>query len=115
MVLDDYQFISNREVDELLITLLDRMPPQMHLLVATRADPAWPLHRLRAGQQVAELRTDDLRFTPVETESFFNVVMEMSLYDEEINILLTRTEGWIVGLQMAALSMQGITDRVAFI
>lgn len=53
MVLDDYQFISNREVDELLITLLDRMPPQMHLLVATRADPAWPLHRLRAGQQVA--------------------------------------------------------------
>jgi LuxR family maltose regulon positive regulatory protein len=87
----------------------------VHLVIASRVDPSIPLHRLRAAQRLLEIRTEDLRFTFDETSAFMNTVMELPLSEENISTLNGRTEGWIVGLQMAALSMQGMTDYSAFI
>jgi LuxR family transcriptional regulator, maltose regulon positive regulatory protein len=87
----------------------------MHLVIATREDPSLPLARLRARGQLTELRAADLRFTPAEAAEFFNRVMGLNLSDENITALETRTEGWIAGLQMAAISMQDITDAAGFI
>ncbi len=115
LVLDDFQFIASTTVNEALTFILERLPPQAHLIVASRADPSIPLHRLRAGQRLFEIRTDRLRFTGDEAEAFMNTVMEVSLSREDISVLLNRTEGWIAGLQMAALSMRGIADQGAFI
>ena len=87
----------------------------MHLVIATREDPALPLSRLRARGQLTELRTADLRFTASEASEFLNEVMGLTLLPEEIAALETRTEGWIAGLQLAALSMQGVQDATSFI
>ena len=91
-----------------LAFLLEHQPPQMRLVIATREDPSLPLARLRARGQMTELRAADLRFTPAEAAEFLNRVMGLNLSAEEIAALETRTEGWIAGLQLAALSMQGI-------
>jgi LuxR family maltose regulon positive regulatory protein len=106
VVLDDYQFIENQAVNEVVTYLLDNHPPQMHLVIATRSDPALPLARLRGRDQLVEIRTEDLRFTPQETSEFLNQVMRLDLTLEDIAALESRTEGWIVGLQMAAIAMQ---------
>src|SRR5262245_32528502 len=87
----------------------------MHLILTSRADPALPLSRLRARRQLAEIRAADLRFTPDEAAAFLNEVMKLSLSAEDIAALETRTEGWIAGLQLAALSMQGRSDVAGFI
>ncbi len=115
LVLDDYHLIDSKPVDNALAFLLEHLPPQMHLVIATREDPHLPLARLRARSQLAELRAADLRFTASEAAGFLNQVMGLNLSAEEIAALESRTEGWIAGLQLAALSMQGHQDVPGFI
>ncbi len=115
LVLDDYHVIEAGAVDEALAFLIDHRPPQMHLVIATREDPQLPLARLRARGQLAELRAADLRFTPNEAAMFLNEVMGLGLSVEEVGALEYRTEGWIAGLQLAALSMQGRRDTTGFV
>ena len=115
LVLDDYHVIDAKPVDDALTFLLEHLPPQMHLVIATREDPQLPLARLRARGQLTELRAADLRFTPSEAAEFLNQVMGLDLSAEDIAALETRTEGWIAGLQLAALSMQGHQDATSFI
>ena len=107
LVLDDYHALDSVPVDQALAFLLDHLPPQMHLVIATREDPHLPLARLRARGQLTELRAADLRFTPAEAAGFLNQVMGLALSADDIAALETRTEGWIAGLQLAAISMQG--------
>jgi len=109
LVLDDYHVIDAAQVDAALAFLLEHLPPRMHLVIATREDPNLPLARLRARGQLAELRAADLRFTPDEAAEFLEGVMKLDLSAEDIAALETRTEGWIAGLQLAALSMRRIT------
>ncbi len=115
LVLDDYHGIDAKSVDDILTFLLEHLPPQMHLVIATREDPHLPLARLRARDQLSELRVTDLRFTFSEAAGFLNQVMGLSLSPEDIAVLETRTEGWIAGLQLAAISMQGHKDATSFI
>ncbi len=115
LVLDDYHLIDAKPVDQALTFLLEHLPPQMHLVIATREDPHLPLARLRARGQLTELRAADLRFTPAEAADFLNQVMGLNLAVEGIAALEARTEGWIAGLQLAALSMRGQKDIAGFI
>jgi LuxR family transcriptional regulator, maltose regulon positive regulatory protein len=115
LVLDDYHVIDSKPVDEALTLLLKNLPPQMHLIIITREDPHLPLARLRARGQLTELRAADLRFTPSEAAEFLNQVMGLNLSEEDITALEARTEGWIAGLQLAGLSMQGRQDNTGFI
>ena len=115
LVLDDYHVIDSKPIDNALTFLLEHLPPQMRLVIATREDPDLPLGRLRAGDQLTELRVTDLRFTPSEAAEFLNQVMDLSLSADDIAALETRTEGWIAGLQLAAISMQGQKDVTSFI
>jgi len=115
LVLDDYHVIDSKSVDQALTFLLEHQPSQMHLVIATREDPDLPLARLRAGGQLTELRAADLRFTISEAAKFLNLVMGLRLSAENIAALEARTEGWIAGLQLAALSMQGYQDTDDFI
>ena len=107
IILDDYHLISDASVHESLAYWIDHSPEQMHLVIASRSDPPLPLSRLRGRGQLFELRTDDLRFSTQEVVTFLNHAMGLKLSQESIIALEARTEGWIVGLQMAALSMQG--------
>ena len=106
-VLDDYHIIDSKPVDNALTFLLEHLPPQMHLVITTREDPQLPLARLRARGQLTELRAADLRFTPTEAAEFLNQAMSLQLSAEDIAALEARTEGWITGLQLAALALQG--------
>lgn len=115
LVLDDYHAIDAEPVDRALTFLIEHLPPQMHLVIATREDPDLPLARLRAGGQLTELRAAELRFTLSETADFLNQIMGLNLSGEDIAALESRTEGWIAGLQLAALSMQGHQDTTGFI
>lgn len=115
LVFDDYHVIDARPVDNTLTFLLEHLPPRMHLVIATREDPNLPLSRLRVRGQLTELRFADLRFTPLEAAGFINQVMSLNLSAEDIAALETRTEGWIAGLQLAAISMQGHRDANSFI
>ncbi len=115
LVLDDYHVIEAKPVDHALTFLLEHLPPQMHLVIATREDPPLPLARYRARGQLTELRAADLRFTPAEVSEFLNRVMGLNLSAENIAALEIRTEGWIAGLQLAAISMQGHQDAAGFI
>jgi LuxR family maltose regulon positive regulatory protein len=115
LVLDDYHVIDAKPIDTTLTFLLEHLPPQMHLVIATREDPHLPLARLRARGQLTELRAADLRFTSAEAAEFLNQVMGLNLAAEDITALETRTEGWIAGLQLAAISMQGRSDAASFI
>ena len=115
LVLEDYHVIDSKPVDEALTFLLTHLPPQMNLVITTREDPQLPLARLRARGQLTELRATDLRFTPSEAAEFLNQLMGLNLSEEDIAALDKRTEGWIAGLQLAALSMQGHQDATSFI
>jgi LuxR family transcriptional regulator, maltose regulon positive regulatory protein len=115
LVLDDYHFISSQAVHGAVAFLLEHCPTTLHLLIATRSDPALPLPRLRARDKTVELRTVDLRFTEVEAARFLNDVMGLHLDTGSIAALEERTEGWVAGLQMAALSMRDREDVPGFI
>lgn len=115
LVLDDLHVIADQRVNAGLAFVLDNSPPQMHLILSSRADPPWPLARLRARRDMIELRAADLRFTSGEVASFVNGVMRLELAAEDVAALEDRTEGWIVGLQMAALSMAGRVDVPGFV
>jgi LuxR family maltose regulon positive regulatory protein len=114
-VLDDYHVIDAKPANDALAFLLDHLPPQMHLVITTREDPNLPLARLRVRGQLTELRAADLRFTPAEAAAFLNQGMGLNLTEEAIAALDLRTEGWIAGLQLAALSVQGRADTADFI
>jgi LuxR family maltose regulon positive regulatory protein len=109
-VLDDYHLIDSPAIDDALTFLLEHLPPQMHLVIATRTDPQLSLARLRARGQLTELRGAALRFTPAEISEFLNQMAGLDLSADDIAALDSRTEGWIAGLQLAAISMQGRKD-----
>jgi LuxR family transcriptional regulator, maltose regulon positive regulatory protein len=115
LVLDDYHVIDAAAVDDALTFLLEHLPPQVHLIIATREDPRLPLARLRARGQLTELRAADLRFTLSEAAEFLNRVMGLDLSAGEIAAVEARTEARIAGLQLAALSMRGREDVPGFI
>jgi LuxR family transcriptional regulator, maltose regulon positive regulatory protein len=115
LVLDDYHVIDARDVQDGMTFLLEHLPPQIHLVVGSRADPALPLARLRARGELAEIRAADLRFTPGEAAAYLNEAMGLALTTADVAALERRTEGWIAALQLAALSLQGREDTTAFI
>ncbi len=115
LVLDDYHVIDAREVQDGMAFLLEHLPPQIHLVIGSRADPALPLARLRGRGELAEIRAADLRFTPGEAAAYLNEVMGLALTAADVAALEGRTEGWIAALQLAALSLQGREDTAAFI
>jgi LuxR family maltose regulon positive regulatory protein len=120
LVLDDYHLIDSKPsaaptVNDALTFLVEHQPPRLHLVITTREDPNLPLARLRVRNQLTELRAADLRFTPAEAAEFLNQAMGLSLSAEDIAALEARTEGWIAGLQLAALSMQSHQDVGGFI
>ncbi|MHC1770171.1 MAG: LuxR C-terminal-related transcriptional regulator [Flexilinea sp.] len=115
LVLDDYHVIDSKPVDNALTFLLDHLPPQMDMAITTREDPSLPLARYRARGQLTELRAADLRFSPEEAGAFLNQIMNLNLSAQDITALETRTEGWVAGLQFAALSLQRNQDTASFI
>lgn len=106
LILDDYHTLNNADIDQALLFLVDHAPPQLHLVLLTREDPPLPLARLRVRQQLTEIRTAHLRFTLPEAVDFFNQVMGLTLSSDDVAALEDRTEGWVAGLQLAALSLQ---------
>jgi LuxR family maltose regulon positive regulatory protein len=115
LVLDDYHLVDSREIQDAMAFLVDHLPPRLHLVIASRADPAVPLARLRARGELVEIRAADLRFTPDEAAAYLNEVMGLQLTAPDVAALEGRTEGWIAALQLAALSMQGRDDVGGFI
>lgn len=115
LVLDDYHLISARPIHDAVNFLLDHLPSQLHLAIATRSDPPIPLARLRSRGELTELRASDLRFTPDEAADFLNQVMGLGLSAGDIAALESRTEGWIAGLQLAGLSLREHDDVSGFI
>ena len=111
LVLDDYHVIGAPDVHEAVTFLLDHLPGQLHLVIATRSDPPLPLARLRSRGQLTEVRAADLRFTTDEAREFLNRVMGLALTAADVDALDDRTEGWIAGLQLAALSLRGVAER----
>jgi LuxR family maltose regulon positive regulatory protein len=106
LISDDYHWIEEQEIHTSLTYLIDDLPAQMHLLVASRSDPPLHLSRLRARNQLLELRQSDLRVRPKEASEFLNECIGLNLSTEQIEALESRTEGWIAGLQLAALSLR---------
>jgi LuxR family transcriptional regulator, maltose regulon positive regulatory protein len=115
LVLDDYHVIDASDVQGGMAFLLDHLPPWLHVVIASRADPALPLARWRARGEMVEIRAADLRFTPDEAAAYLNETMGLQLTAQDVAALEARTEGWIAALQLAALSMQGRDDAAGFI
>jgi LuxR family maltose regulon positive regulatory protein len=115
LVLDDYHLIDAAEVDHTLTFLLEHLPPHLHLVIATREDPRLPLARLRTRGELSELRATDLRFTADESKSFLQELMQLKLTERDVTLLESRIEGWVAGLQLAALSLQGHRDPAQFL
>jgi LuxR family maltose regulon positive regulatory protein len=115
LVLDDYHLIDSQPVHDALIFLLENLPPQLHIVITTREDPPLQISRLRTRGQLNEFRAVHLRFSTAETDEFLNQIMGLGLSTQDITALEKRTEGWVAGLQLAAISMQGRTDISNFI
>ena len=115
LVLDDFHVIQSEAVLKIVAYLLEHLPPQMHLALLTRIDPPLPLARLRVRNQLVDIRADQLRFTRDEIAAFLNDVMGLTLSADDLSAMETRTEGWIAGLQLAALSMQSSKDIHGFV
>ncbi len=115
LVLDDYHLIELQAIHEAMAFLFDHLPAPLHLVIATRADPPFPLARLRARDQLVELRAPDLRFSPEEAIAFLNERMGLQLTPEQVAALDARAEGWIAGLQLAALSIRGHQNVAGFV
>ncbi|MFO7729828.1 MAG: LuxR C-terminal-related transcriptional regulator [Spirochaetia bacterium] len=115
LILDDYHVLDAQPVDQALRLLIEHLPPCVHLVLSSREDPPLPLSRLRAKGHLAEIRAQDLRFLPNETEDLLSTLMGLKISHESISALNNRTEGWIAGLQLAALSLQGRADPESFV
>ena len=115
LVLDDYHLVTSAQVHASVAMLLDRSPPQLHLMLITRADPALPLSRRRVRGDLAELRAEDLRFSTAEALEFFSDRLGPQLSERDVLRVLARTEGWAAGLELAALQLRGRSDPAAFI
>jgi LuxR family maltose regulon positive regulatory protein len=115
LVLDDYHIITQPQIHETLAYFIDHQPAHFHLLLTTRTEPPLPLARLRARNQLTEIRTPALRFTPAETRQFFTDSLHLPLADAVINTLETRTEGWVAGLQLAGLALQQQAEPQRFL
>jgi LuxR family maltose regulon positive regulatory protein len=115
LILDDYHLIHTLPIHQQLAFLLEHQPPHMHLVIVSREDPPLPLSRLRARGQVMDIRQDDLQFTPEEATDFVRRTMALDLPPADIAVLQRRTEGWIAGLQLAALSVQHSADPRRFV
>jgi LuxR family maltose regulon positive regulatory protein len=115
LVLDDYHLIQSEEVHSALAYLLDYLPPNMHLVISGRADPPLNLAKLRASGQMTEIRASHLRFSLDEINQLLNQLRGFNLADDELMDLMDRTDGWIAGLQMVSLALEGITDRTQYI
>lgn len=115
LALDDYHVIHDPGIHDALSFFIERLPPHVHTLITTRSDPPFPLSRLRASGELKELRATDLRFDRPEAATFLNDVMRLELADEDVAALEERTEGWITGLQLSALSLQGRDDKSDFV
>jgi LuxR family transcriptional regulator, maltose regulon positive regulatory protein len=115
LVLDDYHLVTSAQVHGLVTTLLDRCPPRLHLVLITRADPPLQLSRLRVRGELAELRTEHLRFSLDEAREFSGNRLRTQLSERDVHRLLARTEGWAAGLQLAALRLKDRADPSAFI
>jgi len=113
LVLDDYHAINSPFVDEIIAYLIDNLPPQVHVVLITREDPGLPLSRYRARGQMQELRASDLKFSYAEVVDFYSRVMGIPLTESDIDALEMRTEGWVAGLQFAALALQGNSGKQA--
>jgi LuxR family maltose regulon positive regulatory protein len=107
LVLDDFHLLTAPQASDSVSFLVDKMPPYMHLVLSGRSDPLWPMARLRAQDELTELRAQDLRFVPSEVTAFLNICMGLDLSAEEIKALDAQMEGWAAGLQMTALSLKG--------
>lgn len=115
LVLDDYHVITAPEIHDSVAFLLEHIPPQLSLVIVTRADPPLPLASMRAEGSLLEVRAADLRFTAEEAAEYLNGAMQLTLTGDDVDVLEARTEGWIAALQLAALSMQGRDDPASFI
>ncbi len=115
LVLDDYHVVESLDVQESMLFLVEHLPEQLHLVVASRADPPWPLAGLRGRGELLEVRASDLRFTSQEAATYLNDAMGLDLTAADVDALEARTEGWIAALQLAALSLRGRADPAAFI
>jgi LuxR family maltose regulon positive regulatory protein len=115
LVLEDYHVIHNLDIHKALSFFLDNLPSQLHLVITSREDPPLPLHRLRSSGQMNGIYVHDLRFSQDESATFLQQTMHIDLIPEDVTALARRTEGWIAGLQLAALSLQGLPDPHAFV
>ena len=115
IVLDDFHVILDQQVHDLLTYVVDNQPAGMHLVLCGRSDPPWPLGRLRATGALTEVRASDLRFTLAEADALLNDLLALSLSAQDLSTLEERTEGWIAGLHLAAMSLKGAPDRHAFV
>ena len=115
LVLDDYHLADAKPINTIMTFLLDHLPPRMHIILSTRSDPLLPLSRLRSQNQVLEIRATDLSFTREEIVQFIHKNLSTDLTQDDIRLLETKTEGWITGLQLAVLSLQGREDAAQFI
>jgi LuxR family maltose regulon positive regulatory protein len=115
LVLDDYHLVGDREIGRGMAFLLDHLPPNVHVVLCTRADPDLPLARWRARGELVEIRATDLRFTSEETAAYLTDAVGQELTPEDVQVLEERTEGWIAALQLAALSLRGRSDVSGFI
>jgi LuxR family maltose regulon positive regulatory protein len=115
MVLDDYHLIDHPDVHQLVHALVQQHLPPMHLVIVTRQDPRFSISRLRAIQVITELRMDDLRFTPDETQSYLQLCLGADVPPEMVAVLAERTEGWAVGLRLACLALRDQVDTVGFL
>jgi LuxR family maltose regulon positive regulatory protein len=115
LILDDYQLIEDPAIHQGMSFFLEHLPAHVHLLLASRVDPDLPLARWRVRGQLTEIRADDLRFQEGEASQYLGQMLSPPLSEEEVQGLLSRTEGWIAGLHLAALTLQKRTDRAAFL
>ena len=115
VLLDDYHLIEDRRIHDGMAFFVDNIPPQVHLVIASRSEPPFPLGRLRGQGRLVEVTPADLRFTAAEAAAFLNDLMGLEVPDDAVGALERRTEGWIAGLQLAALSMRGRNDIGRFV
>jgi len=115
MVLDDLHLMETSRIQNDLVFLIEKMPPNFHLVAATRSDPPWPLHRWRAREKIKEIRQTDLKLSREETRAYINGIKKLSLDDHQLDKLYARTDGWITGLQLTAFSLSAAHNTDAFI